>query len=374
MCRKLLVVSIVYVVYAQGKWCAMYRGTNSVGRLSSAMVALFFIGNVACSSSEQEAASIQNNDPCCSAGNAGQGGQANASGQGGSQATNGSSGQSASGGASGLGGANGTSGSAGTSSNGQGGTNQAGTGGTSGTAGAGASGNAGAGVAGMANALKFPAERLDLENWKLTLPIPKDGSSKPLEITQPDLATYSLDPYFHLTEANDGVVFRAHAGGATTSNSGYPRSELREMMNKGADQASWSTMSGKHTMVIKQAITHLPETKPHAVAGQIHDAADDVVMIRLEGKSLFVEGGGKDLGSLDAAYQLGTPFTIRIEAENGHIRITYNQAAEPQVDVARDKSGCYFKAGVYTQSNTSKGDAPEAYGEVEIYELSVIHE
>jgi len=146
------------------------------------------------------------------------------------------------------------------------------------------------------------------------------------------------------------------------------------MENQGMDLASWSTTSGTHTMVVKEAITHLPVVKPHVVAGQIHDSADDVVMIRLEDKYLFVEGGGNDLGELDPSYTLGTTFTIKMVAENGDIQIYYNDMNSPKVSVARDASGCYFKAGVYTQSNPSKGDEPTAYGEVIIYDLSVTHQ
>ncbi|HZF48338.1 MAG TPA: polysaccharide lyase family 7 protein [Polyangiaceae bacterium] len=236
----------------------------------------------------------------------------------------------------------------------------------------GASTSSGAGGGGQAASL--PAELLDLANWKLTLPISAPGESSPLEIKQPDLATYSNDPYFHLNASKDGVLFQAHAGGATTSNSGYPRSELREMANQGKDQASWSTTSGTHTMVVKEAITHLPVVKPHVVAGQIHDASDDVVMIRLEDKYLFVEGGGDDLGELDPSYALGTPFTIKMVAEEGVIQVYYNDMNTPKVAVPRDASGCYFKAGVYTQSNPEKGDEPTAYGEVIIYDLSVTHQ
>jgi len=214
------------------------------------------------------------------------------------------------------------------------------------------------------------AGTIDLKNWKLTLPV-AGTSSKPKEITQPALDTFSLAPYF--TRGGEAeLTFQANAGGFTTSNSVYPRSELREMANGGTSEASWSTGSGRHTMEIEEAITHLPEVKPEAVAGQIHDAEDDVVMIRLEGKHLFVEGGGTDLGNLDSSYTLGTRFTVKMLAENDHIKVSYN--GQEKVDVARKTSGCYFKAGVYTQSNTSKGDAASAYGEVRMFSLRVTHE
>ncbi|HWB79021.1 MAG TPA: polysaccharide lyase family 7 protein [Nannocystaceae bacterium] len=219
----------------------------------------------------------------------------------------------------------------------------------------------------------LPAELLDLSDWKLTLPIgSRRDPESPREVLQPELATFAIDPWFVLD--GDAVRFRAHAGGVTTSSSGYPRSELREMSNDGADEAAWSTSSGVHTMTITQTILQLPEVKPHVVAGQIHDADDDVVMIRLEGEHLFVEGGGDELGDLDAAYQLGTEFTVQLVAHDGTIDVYYEDLATPAVSVARDVDGCYFKAGVYTQSNEEQGDAPEAYGEVAIRELVVTHE
>ena len=164
-------------------------------------------------------------------------------------------------------------------------------------------------------------------------------------------------------------MFRAPVGGVTTENSDYPRTELREM--NGSSEASWSNTSGTHTMTIREAITHVPAVKPHVVAGQIHDAEDDVVMIRLERSNLFVEQNGDSIGTLDGNYRLGTEFTVELVAADGHIKVFYNGVLK--VDEARSGSGWYFKAGCYTQSNPSKGDAPKAYGEVVISRLDVKH-
>lgn len=217
----------------------------------------------------------------------------------------------------------------------------------------------------------YPADVLDLTEWKLTLPVGTQGS--PTEIRQPALRTFVMNPYFYLDSTGTGVVFQAHAGGVTTSNSGYPRSELREMTSMGMQNAAWSTTSGTHTMTITQTITHLPVVKPHVVAGQIHDASDDVVMIRLEGTNLFVEGGGDELGALNANYALGTRFTVRLVAGGGRIKVYYEDLVTPKVDIASDSSDCYFKAGAYTQSNPTQGDDASAYGQVVIHALSVTH-
>lgn len=216
-----------------------------------------------------------------------------------------------------------------------------------------------------------PHSVLGLTRWRLTLPIDTAHNGNPDEISQPELAQFSKAPYFRLTDSKDGVIFQAHAGGATTKNSSYPRSELREMTSTGAREASWSNTSGTHTMTIKQAITHLPTVKPHVVAGQIHDSDDDVIMIRLQDRKLFVEAGGKDIGELNGSYSLGSVFTVKIVAEGSRIKVYYNDNLK--VDYAKSGSGYYFKAGCYTQSNTERGDAASAYGEVIIYSLNVSH-
>ena len=69
----------------------------------------------------------------------------------------------------------------------------------------------------------LPADVLDLSSWKLTLPVGSDeDEDEAEEIKQPDLATFSDDRFFTTTRDGSGVVFRAPAGGATTSGSGYP--------------------------------------------------------------------------------------------------------------------------------------------------------
>ncbi|MGB1015367.1 MAG: polysaccharide lyase family 7 protein [Nannocystaceae bacterium] len=219
---------------------------------------------------------------------------------------------------------------------------------------------------------ELPGELLDLSLWKLTLPTQAPDDDGPLEVRQPELATFVDAPYFEVL-GGTRVRFRAHVGGATTSGSGYPRSELREMTPGGQEKASWSTSEGSHTMTITQAITHIPEVKPHVVAGQIHDDGDDIVMIRLEGARLFVEADGDELGDLDSDYTLGSEFTVRIHAEDGVVDIYYNNLDAPVVSYSIDAKGCYFKAGVYTQSNPDKGDSPDDYGEVEMFDLLVEH-
>ena len=215
--------------------------------------------------------------------------------------------------------------------------------------------------------VRMPSDVLDLGGWYLTLPTGTEGD--PVDVRPPELLSFS-DTWFRLNNARDGVVFTAHAGGVTTENSNYPRSELREMYS--GDLASWSNESGTHTMTLRQAITRVPKVKPHVVSAQIHDSEDDVLAIRLEGERLSAQyDDGENELVIDPAYVLGTPYDLTITAANSTIEVSYND--RPVGMIPRAGDGWYFKTGSYVQSNPERGDAPHAVGEVIIYSLKVEH-
>jgi poly(beta-D-mannuronate) lyase len=216
-----------------------------------------------------------------------------------------------------------------------------------------------------------PGKVLDLAHWKLTVPIASDGSQIAAEIRQPELDTFEDSSCFFVDSKLRGVVFRAACGGVTTKGSKYPRSELRELYGSGKDStAVWSTDDSTiHTLAANLAVTHTPQRKNQVVCAQIHDAKDDLMMIRLEGRKLFIERNKSKDVPLDNDYQLGMFFDLKIEAGRGRIKAWYNGV--PKMDWEQSRSGCYFKAGCYTQSNVDKGDSPDAYGEVVIRQLAV---
>lgn len=231
---------------------------------------------------------------------------------------------------------------------------------------------------------KLPSSILDLTNWKINIPFDEngkdgEGSGFSFEIKHPKLKTYTLENYYFVNQTNDGVVFRAHAGGATTKGSGYPRCELREMIENGTKTAKWQSNEGKHSMEIDQAITHLPVHKKHVVAGQIHSTGDfdDVITCRLEDKKLFLSHNGKKGKMMTDKYVLGTRFKIKFVVENDEIKSYYNGDLIETYPLAFPDS--YFKAGCYTQSasfgknNNHNAEATE-FGDVVIYGLKVIHE
>jgi hypothetical protein len=217
----------------------------------------------------------------------------------------------------------------------------------------------------VARAVRFPAEIIDASKWYLTLPTGAEGDPDTVE----DLGTYASE-FFRLNESRDGVVFTANAGGATTKNSRYPRSELREMIN--GEKASWDGRSGTHTMELDQAITKTPSTKPDVVAGQIHGTDDDLILIHLSGSALTVkyDDGGKK-AVLDPSYRLGDRFRVKIQSADGHVKVWYNGDLKADLPVYAEKS--YFKAGAYVNSNPNKGASSSDVGQVVIYGLKITH-
>ncbi len=217
-----------------------------------------------------------------------------------------------------------------------------------------------------------PADVIDLSSWMLTLPVETSQPGSPDEVKQPALAAFVDKQWFCVTSKGDAVMFRAHCGGATTKSSRFPRCELREMTADGRRRAAWSTDDATpHLLNMKVAITKTPPVKPHVVCAQIHDANDDVMMVRLEGRQLFVERNKTGDVMLDDDYELGTPFEVTIQAHKGSIAVSYN--GEQKMDWPISRQDCYFKAGCYTQSNTDKGDFADSYGEVVLYRLQVEH-
>jgi hypothetical protein len=218
---------------------------------------------------------------------------------------------------------------------------------------------------------EYPADVLDLHNWYEGLPVGE--AEDPTDVKQPELATYRADPWFTTTADCTGVQFRAAVNGVTTSGSGYPRSELRE--TDGSKNASWSSTSGTHTMVVKEAITHLPQEKNQVVAGQIHGSDDDLTVFRLEGTKLYVtKGDDTHYKLITGDYRLGTVFEAKFVVSGGAVKAYYN--GELQATITEKFSGAYFKAGAYTQANCDKS-APcsgDNYGEVVIHGLTVTHE
>jgi hypothetical protein len=221
-----------------------------------------------------------------------------------------------------------------------------------------------------------PPNMLDLTKWKLTLPTGSSGD--PIEIMQPKLDSFELDPWFITLPEAGAIRFRAAVNGVTTSGSDYPRTELREMTDS-ETKASWSSEIGKHSLYIDQAITAVPSTKQDVVAGQIHDDERDIIVIRLDYPVLHIRINGTNVQTLDQNYTLGKRFNIKFEVSDNQTKVYYNNSVEPVYTLSKNYSDAYFKAGVYPQSNCDKEKVQSLctnnnYGEVVIYGVGVSHQ
>ncbi|KAB1071389.1 T9SS type A sorting domain-containing protein [Tamlana haliotis] len=263
------------------------------------------------------------------------------------------------------------------------------------------------------SATQIPADLMrNCSQWKITKP---DGSE------QKPLCEYDNQSYFYVNDTDDAIVFKVEIDNSngSTANSNYIRSELRERLPDGSLDVYWTT-AGRHVIYVEQAITHLPTYKNHLVATQIHgdkDAGiDDAMVLRLEGKHLFLSFNGGKLReevTIKTDYQLGTKHEVIFEvidgkhycyySEAGGLLAAYEAGTASQYLIKTDKDDdgntipernyvmditydqSYFKVGNYTQSNLGREvqeaeddgvtydyNAPN-YGEVIVYDFSVRH-
>ena len=236
---------------------------------------------------------------------------------------------------------------------------------------------------------------VNCNQWKITYPTGVEDKT---------LCGESNNEFFYVNGTGDAIVFRApiRSDNGTTPNSSYIRSELREREADGDNDIYWTT-TGSHMIYVKQAITHLPINKSHLVATQIHgnkaDGIDDSMVMRLENSHLFLSFNGGVLRSdltIKTDYTLGTIHEVIFlvvdgkhycyYSEDGNLLIAYNNGTESSylikdggndyvMDLNYDET--YFKVGNYTQSNPdregSDTDNPNNYGEVLVYDFSVVH-
>lgn len=208
--------------------------------------------------------------------------------------------------------------------------------------------------------------------WKITLP-----DAKASEIKPPKIITFDDPNFFHLNAANNGVIFKAPSLAGTTTNSNNTRSELREL-NPDGSLASWSTSVGVHSMECEFSVDVLPyPKKPHVVTGQIHDAKDDVTVFRVEGNpdgvtaTIWITDGNTTHGRLlTDKYKIGDRYRVGFYISNGAISYTFNSKIIVGYTQVKKKTGCYFKAGCYSQDGgdtTKRPDGENVYAQVTIY-------
>ena len=227
--------------------------------------------------------------------------------------------------------------------------------------------------AGFTSRKSLPSDILDLSTWKLTLPIAgADGKAEAL--SSADLRSHTSQ-YMFVTgsQRRPAVAFKAPCNGFTTENTKYPRSELGEI-DKNGEKRIWSNRRGTHVMSATLAIAALPPVKPHVICAQIHGSTEAPLTIRLEGPTLIIEHYGATKLVLNDAYALGELFTIIIRGAKGKFTVTYRgKNGTKSWSMAFPLDWCRFRIGCYLASNVEAGNAPDAYGQVNVFSLRTVH-
>lgn len=252
--------------------------------------------------------------------------------------------------------------------------------------------------------------QIDLSNWKVTLPIPREDG-KPIEVAPPEILDYAtnetLKPYMYNDSSDASLVFYTFPA-SSTANSSYSRTELREQMTPGSNSNNWTFKQGgniKGTLSVPEISTD-SEGKPHrTIIMQIHgrltneqrdligeddnNAPPILKIYWVDGK---VRVKTKVLKDLNATYEemLHTSawgddegitfkeevgkdkFTLEVNVTEGKMTVTLNDN-ETLVydDIHMEKWGVfenYFKAGNYL-TTTEEG----AFARVKYYALEVTH-
>lgn len=196
-------------------------------------------------------------------------------------------------------------------------------------------------------------------------------------------AGFSHNPEFMLNSARDAVIFRISMRAGTTSGSKYPRTEMREMTRSGG-QMSTNFLTGEHWLQTTFKITHIQPQKPNVVVQQIHDASSDALQIltrKVGGRIKLmarINGNDNDAWVLVDNYS-GQEVTCRIRTGSfsGHCEIYINGALKLKcgsggVPALSPDGNCYFKYGVYPQSNSDTDSASE-YASVEHRRVGTYH-
>lgn len=230
-----------------------------------------------------------------------------------------------------------------------------------------------------------PAQSFDLSHWKLTLPVDAAGgvTGEPQEIPPEALGAGYSSTWFHVGDDGD-LVFWAPVSGATTENSSYPRSELRELVDPNDDNVNWD-LRGNAVLDATCAVTKVPTATGKVVIGQIHAfQAEPLVKLRYYYQSETRSGRLDALVRLQpdsdaitsypllSGLALGAVFDYRISVADGVLRVAAGGKAPADIvlDPAWSAERFYFKAGSYAQAN---GSSTTDGGEVRFHRLSVEH-
>lgn len=258
---------------------------------------------------------------------------------------------------------------------------------------------------------RFKLPNIDLNHWSVTTPeLNAKGSA--MNIEPPEILNYGTDerliPYMYNDSTDGSLVFYSFPSKATTANTKYTRSELREQMVPGDNNTNWTFKQGgtmKGTLAMKE-VTKASDGKYHKVIimqihGRLTGEQRDLIgqkdnnappMLKIywengkvrvktkvlknlaatEEQLLHEDTWGDDSGhTFDQEVGFGK-FTLEVKVTDGKMVVVLNNSEyKVYEDVHMRRWGIfenYFKAGNYFQSRDEG-----AFAKVKYYELKVTH-
>lgn len=252
----------------------------------------------------------------------------------------------------------------------------------------------------------YKLPNIDLSHWKVTLPI-----GRPIEVAPPEILNYAtnetLKPFFYNDSIKGALVFYTYPD-ASTANSSYSRTELREQLVPGSNSTNWKFEEGgnmKGTLEVsemskdtngnyyrtivmqihgiltneqKQLIGETdnnapPMLKIYWVNGQIRVKTKILKNLNAsETEMLHEEAWGDDEGYTFPEYVGFDKFTLEVKVSSGKMEVILNEnSSKVYESIHIQKWGIfenYFKAGNYFQSKDK-----ESFSKVKYYELIVTH-
>ncbi|MFD0835327.1 polysaccharide lyase family 7 protein [Mariniflexile aquimaris] len=258
---------------------------------------------------------------------------------------------------------------------------------------------------------KYKLPDIDLSHWSVTTP-ELNAKGGAMNIEPPAILNYATDdrliPYMYNDSTAGALVFYAFPSKATTANTKYSRSELREQMVPGDNNTNWTFaqggyMKGKlaiediskdsngkyHKVIIMQIHGRLTNEQRDLI-GQKDNNAPPILKIYWEngkirvktkvlknlsatGEALLHEDAWDDDKGFNFEQEVGFgKFILEVKVTEGKmVVILNNNEYKVYEDIHMRKWGVfenYFKAGNYFQSRDEG-----SFAKVKYYELEVKH-
>lgn len=258
---------------------------------------------------------------------------------------------------------------------------------------------------------KYKLPNIDLSHWSVTTPqLNEKGTAT--SVGPPEILNYASDkrllPFMYNDSISGGLVFFAYPSEATTANSKFSRSELREQMVPGNNNVNWTFaqggyMKGKlaienvskdskgkyHRVIIMQIHGRLTDQQRDLI-GQIDNNAPPILKIYWQdgkirvktkvlknigatGEALLHEEAWEDDEGYNFPTEVGfEKFTLEVKVSEGKLVVILNGTDfKVYENIHMKKWGIfenYFKAGNYFQTRDNG-----AFARVKYFILEVKH-